>query len=82
VSQEQKCTPTQTIRIINSDLASKELLTKNELAIYMGKSTTSSWVNNLIRKGVLMETRHYRKFGGAPMFIRKAIEDDIIAGKI
>ena len=83
MNQEQKCVPIQIIQVvINSDISSKKLLTKDELAIYMGKSTNSSWINGLMQKGVLMETRHYRRFGTTPMFIREAIEEDIIAGKI
>jgi hypothetical protein len=82
VNQKQRRAPKNARKVIVTTVDNKKLLTKEELASYFGLSTNSSWVNNLMKKGVLMENTHYRYFGVSPMFIREVIEDDIISGKL
>ena len=82
MNQKQRRAQKNARKVIITTVDNKKLLTKEELAIYFGLSTNSSWVNNLMTKGVLMENIHYRYFGVSPMFIREVIEDDIISGKL
>jgi len=82
MNQKQRRAQKHVRRVVVVSLDNKKLLTKEELAAYFGKSTNSSWVNQQMQKGVFMKQRHYIKAGVSPMFIREAIEDDLISGKL
>lgn len=63
------------------EVSQKRLLTRLELAIYFGRST--SWVRDRIDKGgVLMINIHFYDFCGVILYNREQIEADIISGSI
>ncbi len=65
-------------RIKISDVSSKNLLTEEEFALYIGRSP--GWVYDRLRKkGVLMEHKHYFDVCGVILYLREQIEQDIIS---